>query len=80
MDTQWSMGPVWTYLSHPDLLAVQNWVHVMYLFLDTINKTGPQTIQYIKFFAGRVGYMPLGALCNCITNLWSSQVFLNHVV
>ena len=64
MDAQWSMGLAWTYFTYPDYLVVQCLAHTTYLSSDTINQTGSQSYQYVKFLKGWLGYMPLGAPCN----------------
>ena len=65
MDALWSVRLVWTYVANPDYLVVICWVCATYLSPDTFNQMETQTYHYVKCFARRVGYTPLGTLCNC---------------
>ena len=66
MDALWSMGLVQTYFAHSDYLGIYHELHTTYLSTDTINQIEPRTHHCVKFFVGRVGYTPLGPLCNNI--------------
>ena len=67
------MGWAQMYLTHLDCFVVQCWVSVTYLSPNTIYQTRPRTYKYVKFFEGKVGYMPLSTPCNCIMAIidWS---------
>ena len=66
MDATWSVHLAQTYFTHHVYFAVQCWINATYLSPETVNQMGPQTYCYAKVFVGRVGYMPLGALYDCI--------------
>ena len=68
MDAQWSGG--WHRILSLTLTIWLSRVGFMTLIcFNTTNQMGPHTYHYVKSFMGRVGYMPLGTLCNCIMAL-----------
>ena len=70
MDATQSVGLEQSYVSCPDILVFKYWIHSMFLFWDTVTKTGCMSYCYVKFFSG--GYMHMGVLCDC------SIAILNH--
>ena len=48
MDPTWSVGLAWTCFDHSDYLVTQGWICITCLFLDTVNKTGPNVYHLIK--------------------------------
>ena len=61
MDALQSMGLAHAYFTHSEYLVVKCWVHNTHISPNTINKMGPWSYCYVKFFMGRMGYTPLGS-------------------